>query len=292
MLYQLSYARSLEWKNYHGTTSLSRAFEQPVTMTRPKPETCDPLRAQRLGSIALFFVLTACQGSEDQGFPLPCPEAATTPCTTLLPVEGGGQEPAWRIRATESSLTLTLDLGARTHTAPVQAIRSGPFRVDLRGQSSDHILEVSILRSVCRDVMSGMPYPLTLEVRLDGSEPLRGCGGDPGSLLRTGQVWEVIQMDGIATLDSSRPSLRFDQETGRIEGSASCNAYGASFTLTGESLTFGTPAIDSQRPCDPSTLAQEAAFLERLGAVYQMDFSSEGWLVLSGAAGSLTAQAQ
>jgi heat shock protein HslJ len=204
-------------------------------------------------------------------------------------MEGGGQEPAWRILVTETLMTLSLDLGSRQITVPVEAVRSGPLRTDLRGASGDHALEVSILRALCRDTMSGMPHPLTLDVRLDGQPPRSGCGGDPAQLLRDGEDWFVLALAGQSIVSSTTPTLRFQTNAGEISGNASCNRFRTSFERTGESLTLAAPTLSTRMTCDADAMEQEARLLSIFSAVQGFDISPEGFLVLKGPAGNLVA---
>jgi heat shock protein HslJ len=137
---------------------------------------------------------------------------------------------------------------------------------------------VTISDRPCADDMSGMPYPETVVVQQCGRE-LRGCGGDPASLLK-GKEWVVEDMDGKGIIDNSRASLNFGDD-GRLYGRASCNTYSAKYTLTSEGLTVTSP-VTTEKACAPSLMQQEDRFLEVLRSVQRFEIDSNGALILHG----------
>ena len=54
--------------------------------------------------------------------------------------------------------------------------------------------------TICRDSMTGMPYPETVTVETR-EQTLRGCGGAPIELL-TGREWVVEDISGEGRIDS------------------------------------------------------------------------------------------
>jgi heat shock protein HslJ len=296
MLYQLSYTRAFGLKNYHAFEALSRGA--PRWLRHPdaphQPSRGGPrsrwLTAPTLLAASLVFV-SACSPEAHRDGEGPCPETQAATCTSLLPVEGGGQEPAWRIHVTETEMTLSLDLGTREVRVPVDAIRAGALRMDLRGARGGRTLEVSILRALCRDIMSGMPHPLTLEVQIDGEPLPTGCGGSPDQLLRDGEDWEVLAVNGEPVLPSTQPTIRFDVADRTVSGNASCNRFRASFERTGESLTVAGPILSTRMACEVPGMDQEERVLRVLSGIDRFDLSPEGYLVLSGSAGDLVARA-
>ena len=69
-------------------------------------------------------------------------------------------------------------------------------------------------------------------------------------------------------------------EDGRVGGKASCNSYGASYTVGGEGVTFGQ-SQSTLMACAEPLMAQEAAFLGTLREVRRFDVDASAALVLS-----------
>jgi len=179
------------------------------------------------------------------------------------------------------SMVLTQDLGTRRTSVPIDSVRTGTLRTDLTGRSRDATLEVAILRTICRDIMSGMPHPFSLEVVLDQITSLSGCAGDPSTLLRPGAEWEVVRLGAAEETVEPRPTLRFDFSEGRISGNASCNRYHAAFELTGEGLSLTTPPAVTRMACPEPIAAQEARFLSLIEGLRGFDITPEGLLLIA-----------
>lgn len=94
--------------------------------------------------------------------------------------------------------------------------------------------------------------------------------------------WRVEQIDGAPVLKGSTVTMRFDAE-GRVSGKASCNRYGASYRIDGESVSF-TQAMATRMACPPPLMQQEQRFLGLFGA--QASWSTDdGALTISGGNG-------
>ena len=142
-----------------------------------------------------------------------------------------GNEPGWSLEMGDKTMTLVTDYGKVRQTVPtppVQVTADGR-RYATKADGNDVVVTIS--DRPCADDMSGMPYPETVVVLQDGRE-LKGCGGDPASLLK-GKEWVVEDIDGKGIIDNSRASLNFGDD-GRLYGRASCNTYSAKYTLTSE----------------------------------------------------------
>jgi heat shock protein HslJ len=187
-----------------------------------------------------------------------------------------GNEPGWTLDIGAARMQLVADYGATRADVPTPAaVRiEGGRRFEARTEA--HTLVVTILDRVCADTMTGMPRPATVEVSFDG-RLLKGCGGDPTSLLRGG-TWLVESLSGQPLIALSKITMVF-AANGRITGNASCNAFSAGYLLTGESLTVTMP-IAAMRTCAPPFMAQEAAFLEVLRGVTRFAVGEDGALTL------------
>ncbi len=211
-------------------------------------------------------------------------------CTMTFPMDGEsyvarGNEPFWRanvaygrmeilrpdfedldLPVTSTELTADGDIVIEAWDR-AQAIRGVLVRID----------------GICRDSMSGMPYPESAELAM-GDNVMRGCGGDPADLL-TGREWVVEEIGGEATLEETPPTLLFDAG-GRVAGTGGCNRWFAGYELTGEGLSFGQ-AGTTMMACPDAQAEQERRFLDALGQVFRHDFGEDGALVLHGPGGAL-----
>ena len=77
-----------------------------------------------------------------------------------------------------------------------------------------------------------------------------GCASESGPAF-TGQEWTVVAIDNIVSPVGSggQPiTMRFDDSTRRVYGFAGCNQYNASFTTSGDSISFG-PGVSTRMSC-------------------------------------------
>ena len=186
-----------------------------------------------------------------------------------------GNEPFWGLEISPTAITfLTPDDPPLTLPSPAPALVTGRRRYTTRG--GGHQLTATVADRVCTDGMSGMTYPSSVTVVVDGRE-YRGCGGDPASVLQ-GAEWVVEDVNGTGIIDRSRLTLNFSADN-RIFGDAGCNTYNGRYTLTGEGLTVASP-VTTLRACAESLMQQEDRFLKVLANVRRFEITSTGALVL------------
>jgi heat shock protein HslJ/uncharacterized membrane protein len=205
---------------------------------------------------------------------------ATVEDVFLMPFVARGNEPGWSLRLDESRLELTYNYGNDRIEAPMPSPEVRDDGVRFAAMSTPH-LDVQIRRQLCRDTMSGMLFPYTVDLVLDGA-PLRGCGGDPLQLI-AGHMWTVVAIEGRAVDGDADASIVFDLD-GRIAGSTGCNRFTGSYTLTGEGLTVG-PLAATRMACPPPRMAVESEFLAFMERVQRFDIDEIGELTLLDAAG-------
>jgi heat shock protein HslJ/uncharacterized lipoprotein YbaY len=198
----------------------------------------------------------------------------------------GGNEPGWH-----------LELGTRT----MFATADGTTRVDELTPAADTTgitrryavtpaLQVTIADRLCVDTMSGMPFPNSVTVLLNGRE-LHGCGGDPATLLQGGE-WVVEDMAGAGIVDGSHATLNFGAD-GELAGSGSCNRYSGSYALTGEVLSVSSKTAMTMMACVPALMEQESRFMQLLSQVRRFRLDANGALILeSDGTGTITARRQ
>lgn len=202
------------------------------------------------------------------------PECVTAG-TVMEPFMARGSEPFWAI---------TLDNGQFTLERPdVPVNLSAPYRQTADGadtlievQAQEHPLALRISQTLCHDRMSGMSYPYKAEFTLEGEE-LRGCGGEPDSLLQ-GVEWRVSALGRSPVAENSEVSISF-LDGGRVAGSGSCNRYTGHYRLGGEGIVIEKLA-STRKACAPELMAQENVFLTGLAGVDRFDFDKQGQLVL------------
>lgn len=92
-------------------------------------------------------------------------------------------------------------------------------------------------------------------------------GGD-----MTDTVWALTDLTGKPPADGVGISAQFSAD-GKVSGSAGCNRYSGTYTVSGNSITFSSPMATTMMMCDEAVMAQESAFLQALAdaKTYSMD---------------------
>jgi heat shock protein HslJ len=190
-----------------------------------------------------------------------------------------GQEPGWSLTITDRTITLDTMAGERFETANPNHgyAQSERYDVTLNGKP----VRIAIEHRICRDTMSGMPYPDRVTISgLNGV--LNGCGGAPRALLGTGE-WNITEIGSSAVMGSTAPTIAFlDDNT--VAGSGSCNRFRGGFKLTGEALTIEQLAT-TMMGCPDQVMQQEQAIIRQLEATRSFDIRADGALILKDAKG-------
>lgn len=196
-----------------------------------------------------------------------------------------GHQPAWSLTVAAGRITVVTDEGKQRFAIPLpakQVLAGGGYRYDARTEA--HALRVQVVGRVCRDPLTGVPYPDIVAVIVDGQRPLAGCGGTPESLLHG--EWLVEDIDGAGLVEHSRVTLDFRPD-GRLSGRASCNAYTTHYTVTGAGLRLNANIAATRMACPEALMRQEKAFLGILQTVAAYDIRPDGALALTGAGGRI-----
>jgi len=204
------------------------------------------------------------------------PECREVPPADEMPYRARGNEPGWYVDFGPETAEIVGDYGEITREAPrpVVQVVPGAYEFDLP-EAGAHL---RIEEQLCHDDMSGMPYPDTAYLTLDGRD-LRGCGGDPADLLTDG-VWQVTALGEAELIEPERLSLNF-LHPGRLAGSSGCNRVVGGFTLTGEGMQFGAMG-STMMACQEPLMEQERRMLDALEQVTRFDVTEDGALLLIG----------
>jgi heat shock protein HslJ/membrane-bound inhibitor of C-type lysozyme len=209
-----------------------------------------------------------------------------------LPFRARGNEPSWRLDAVNGQMRLaSLVYGAEFEVAvPLPEVQ--PQQRVYRTTYDGKPVQVTVTDRICRDLMSGMPFPRTVTV-LIGTRQLNGCGGESVELLQ-GPQWQIEQIDGrpvgAGMAPGVAPSLAFGTD-GSVTGSTGCNRYRGGFTLTGESLSLSLVAT-TRMACAAPAMALEQQLLTALGSVRGFNIDADGSLQLLDLKGAVRAQAR
>lgn len=205
----------------------------------------------------------------------PWPECVS-PGAVPLPFKAQGNEPFWNLQFGVGQLTLQRLGGGEPLVKPYAVTAVNPATRTLTASTPQGDLELAVTTGLCRDSMSGMPYPAEVVVTL-GDDSLTGCGGSPERLLQ-GAEWVVEDIDGGGIIDRSRVTFNFYTD-GQIAGHASCNRYNGRYRLSGEGLTISEVAT-TRMACAPALLNQEQRFVALLEGVQRFDFDDTDALLL------------
>ena len=204
---------------------------------------------------------------------------ALPPCFAPGPIEqpfvARGNEPFWRVIVEPGQLEVER-MGVEPVALRYDMVEQSPTERTFRAEGDGIRIELKAASQLCRDSMSGMPYPRQVRLAING-EATSGCGGDPEELL-LGPEWVVEDIGGRGIVDSSRVTLIF-QEDQRVSGRASCNQFSGGWNLTGEGLEF-TRMASTKKACAPALMNQEDRFLSLLGEVRRFDIGRHGELLL------------
>lgn len=236
-----------------------------------------------MNNSAVAAVLERCRAPSRQVFSGLLVFAAST----LLPVRVSaasaedwraiGHEPSWFLARAGNRMELNTDFGAtRVSFAVPPATRVDDRTVSYATSVNNEPLRLTVTTALCVDTMSGMPRPEQVLLTL-GNLRLQGCGGNPAALLQ-GREWTVATLAGTPSLAAARIKFTFGDD-GRLSGLASCNRFGADYSLTGEGLSVGK-GMSSMMACEPDVMKQEQLFMELLERVSRFSIDDNGALIL------------
>ena len=203
------------------------------------------------------------------------PECVAVPPEPDQPYRARGTEPFWSLTIAGGQVELIPNIGmapVRTRL-PRAGLDGADFVFDMA--SAGMVLRLS--ETICRDLMTGTPYPQTVSVTWQESD-LQGCGGESIDLL-AGVEWVVEDLDNTGIVDGANVTMEFDAASRRLAGRGGCNRYNAAFDLSGEGLSIG-PAAATRMACAPALMEQEQRLFAVLARISRFDIDPTGALLL------------
>lgn len=202
------------------------------------------------------------------------PECVSAVPTKAPSFRGRGNEPGWSLRITGDQLQLSLDYGKREiETQLPPPASSDGVKVY---QLPDEDINIRISDQLCNDSMTGMPYPSTVALEVQGQR-LNGCGGEPRALLE-GPEWTIKALAGEPLPDDVSVTIQFLDDD-RVAGNSGCNRFMGGYELTGEGISFGRLA-GTMMACPEPQMQTEQRFLEQLQAVVRFEVLPDQGLAL------------
>jgi heat shock protein HslJ len=79
----------------------------------------------------------------------------------------------------------------------------------------------------------------------------------------TGKVWALTELMGKPLVADTGISAEFTTD-GKVAGSAGCNRYSGTYTVSGSNITFSSPMAATMMMCEQAIMDQESAYLKAL----------------------------
>jgi heat shock protein HslJ len=79
----------------------------------------------------------------------------------------------------------------------------------------------------------------------------------------TGKVWALTELTGNPPIAGTGISAQFTAD-GKVSGSAGCNQYSGTYTISGSNITFPSPMALTMMMCEQAVMDQESAYLKAL----------------------------
>jgi len=97
---------------------------------------------------------------------------------------------------------------------------------------------------------------------LAGCGPLGSQQESGGDL--TGKMWALSTLAGKPPVAGTSITARFTSD-GKVGGSAGCNQYAGTYTVSGNSIQVSSPLASTMMACPEAVMDQESAYLKALG---------------------------
>jgi len=118
---------------------------------------------------------------------------------------------------------------------------------------------------------------------------LGACAGDGGTNADSleGTTWVLVRYNDTPPIEGTQPTITFEE--GQVSGTASCNHYGGSYEVKGDSIRFEALFSTEMACMEPEgVMEQERAYLEMLGAAERFELADGALTIYAGSLGTLT----
>ena len=120
------------------------------------------------------------------------------------------------------------------------------------------------------DVMSvAMVGPMVELARIRERAEAEAPPAPSGRASLAGTRWRLEDLSGAGVIDDAEATLEFGGD-GRVSGSATCNRFTGTATISGDSISFG-PLAATRRLCAEALMLQETNYLAALSQVKQYE---------------------
>jgi uncharacterized membrane protein len=173
-----------------------------------------------------------------------------------------GNEPFWRLEVTADSVSFEVMGQDTAFKAPITSRQTADGRPRITAEAGGQRLELTVTERLCADTMSGMPFPVGVEVSFAGRS-FQGCGGEIMTALEGG--WRVLRLKDELPPGGVILTISFGKD-GQVSGRSGCNRFTGPYTLSGEGLSFGNLAV-TRMACPAPQMEAERRFLELMRSV-------------------------
>jgi len=90
----------------------------------------------------------------------------------------------------------------------------------------------------------------------------------------TGQTWALTELSGQPLVADSGITATFSAD-GSVGGSAGCNRYNGTYTVSGNSISFSGNMAMTMMMCEQAIMDQESAYIDALGQVKTYSISGD-----------------
>lgn len=217
--------------------------------------------------LGLGLVLSACSAPTET-FDCCAEEAGE------LLIEARGNEPFWNLKVFETRAEVNR-LGEEPERFAWQYSASNEYQL-FAPSTPDSVGVVQLNDEICRDSMTGMPYPKNAVMRLD-TNAYYGCAGDPKDMLTVGE-WHITRVKSSEIAANVSVTINFG-ENGEVYGNSGCNRFVGNYQITGEVFQLNQLAA-TRMACPSIQMDIETAVLDSLNDVTRFNVTDNGALHL------------
>jgi uncharacterized membrane protein len=186
-----------------------------------------------------------------------------------------GNEPFWNLSLSEKGVTFEVMGQEQRFEAPGFERSVVDGRPQITARQGGETLVMTVTERLCADTMTGMPFPVGVEVEVRGKRFV-GCGGDSMTAIEGG--WRVIRL-GTDELPAGVIATVVFGRDGQVSGKSGCNRFSGPYTLSGEGLSFGNLA-QTKMACESPAMEVEQRINELMAKVTRVTPGENGQIRL------------